>query len=624
MKLFAPRNDWSMTSPAQSNWWNMAGGVGTSSGIVVNESTAMTFSGVFAALRVISETLASLPCAIVEQKDARTTRKAVDHPLWQVIHDQPNPEQDIMSFIDSQVCFQAGWGNAYAEKQYDSLGNIIALWGIHPSRIPLRNIQRNGTTPPAYDGIVAGKPGELVYYVNNDDGSATPIPASDMFHVPGVLSSNGYTGQSIIKWGANSIGIAIATETHAGAVFRNGAVTNMAIKSPKIVGPETAERLRLQWQKTFGGVQNHYKTLLLEDGMEAVPINMDPEAMQMIAARQFSITEIARWFRLPPHLLADLSQASFSNIEAEGLSFIVYSMLPWITRWEKAMQRQLLRPEEKTRYRFKFNVNGLLRGDQAARGIFYQTMFNLGAYSPNDIRGLEDENPIDGGDQYFVQGNNAVPLDKIGELTQANIDKAKAPAPQPAQSVVHVPVPVPDQADAENKKAHLAELRQQMADMIAKHETELPEQVARAVNTRSADEAGKREQQAEQAMQAVRDALQLAVQGEVGQMVRYESRATKDAAKKPLEFPEWRVTFYSKFAVKMTAAIAVFVPAAEKIGVMIDAGAVANAYASESIASLEPADAVARSEFESCVDLAIETWNERPKQLAESLFRSVA
>jgi HK97 family phage portal protein len=232
VKLFAPRNEWNVSAP-RGGWFGDVGGAMTSSGVRVDERTAELFATVVTCTRVLSETLASLPCNVLARVDDRTSRRAMDHPLWSVLHDQPNPEQDIVAWMDSQVAFQMNWGNAYAEIQRDTLGQVVALWPIHPSRIPLKNIVRNGTSPDDYDGIVAGQPGEIVYYVDNDDGSKTPIPASDMLHVPGVLSTNGVTGQSLIRKGAGAIGIAIATEQHAGAIFRNGAVTNIALKSPK-------------------------------------------------------------------------------------------------------------------------------------------------------------------------------------------------------------------------------------------------------------------------------------------------------------------------------------------------------------------------------------------------------
>jgi HK97 family phage portal protein len=178
--------------------------------------------------------------------------------------------------------------------------------------------------------------------------------------------------------------------------------------------------------------------------MEPVPINMDPESTQLIASRRYSSEQITGLYRVPPHLAGDLSHAiGVSNIESQGLSFVVYTMLPWIVRWEKAMKRQLLTSREKSTYVFKFNVAGLLRGDQTARAGYYQTLFNLGVVSPNDIREAEDMNPIEGGDQYFIQGNNAVPLDKIADLVQAQIDKAKAPPqPPPVQSSL-LPAPEP-------------------------------------------------------------------------------------------------------------------------------------------------------------------------------------
>ena len=464
MKLFAPRNDWSMTS--SSSWWPLMGSVPTTSGVMISKENALGLSPVFAATRVISETLASLPLNTFEVVDARTTRKAMSHPLYSLLHDEPNPEQDIMSWLDMQVAFQINWGNAYAEVQRNGIGEIVALWPIHPSRIPLTNIRRNGSNPFK---IQAGQPGELVYWVNNDDGTATPIPAVDMLHVPGVMSSNGITGKSIIEIGANSLGIAMATDEHAGSFFRNGAVANVALKTTAKLGKEAADRLREQWQRVFGGSKNHYKTIILEEGMEPFPFSISPENSQLLNSRQFSVTEVARWYRLPPHMLADLSRSNFSNIEAENLSFVVHSMIPWITRWEKALRRQLLKGAEKSKYILKFNVNGLLRGDSAARASFYQAMFNLGAFSPNDIRGYEDLNPVEGGDQYFVQGNNSVPLTKIGEQAQANIAKTEAEteriANPPAPALVQAPNP--DQT-ATNQR--LIELRKLQEDLIHKVE----------------------------------------------------------------------------------------------------------------------------------------------------------
>lgn len=438
MKLFAPKNNWDIKS--SESWWPLVGTIQTSSGVAITEESALALSAFSCGVRCISETISSLPCHLLERKDERTTRKATDHSLYRIVHDQPNPEQDSMLHFDSQISLQVGWGDAYAEVERFA-GEVIGLWPIHPSRIPLRNIRRNTGDPTE---INAGEPGEIVYYVNNDDGSESPIPASSMLHVAGLLSRNGITGRGVVKLGANALGIARATEDHAGAFFKNGANPNLAIKSPKIVSKETADRLRLQWQQVFGGVRNHYKTILLEDGMEAVPFTMSPEQSQLILARQYSVVEVARLLRLPPYFLMDLTQGKYNNLEAQGQDLVVYSLMPWIVRWEKAMQRQLLADAEKKKYKFKFNVMGLLRGDQQARAMFYQAGFNMGVLSPNDIRELEDLNPVEGGDQRFVPANNLVPLETIGKLAQANLEKLEADTERAKR-----PDPVPVQAPAE-------------------------------------------------------------------------------------------------------------------------------------------------------------------------------
>lgn len=318
-----PKNDWSMTSDC--SWWPFMGRTMTTSGIRVDERSGQAYSAVFCSLRILSETLATLPAQLLEQTDQRTTKKAIDHPLWRIVHDIPNPEQDSMQFFDMQTALLAGWGDCYAEIVRDDFGGVRALTPIHPSRIPVRNITRNQTDPSYWHEITVGQPGEIIYWVMNDDATETPIPASDMLHVTGVLSENGITGKSIIRAGADSIGVAIATEQHAGAFFRNGASPNIAITSPKTLGKEAADRLRLQWQQVFGGVANHYKTIFLEDGMAVSPFNISPEDSQLLGARQFGVSEIARWFRIPPHMLYDLTRSTYSNIESQGQDFISYS-----------------------------------------------------------------------------------------------------------------------------------------------------------------------------------------------------------------------------------------------------------------------------------------------------------
>lgn len=597
MKFFAPKNNWDMRS--DSSWWPMLGSAQSSAGVRVSHDSAMTYSAVFAATRVISETLASLPFRIMEQVDERTRRKAMDHALWPILHDQPNPEQDIMAFLDFQVAIQVNWGNCFAEMQRDSTGKVVALWPIHASRIPKCNIKRNPRRgEPGWDRVVAGQLGEKVYYVRNDDGTVTPLPASDMLHIPGVQPDDGY-GRSIVIAGAETIGIALATERHAGAFFRNGAVSNMAIKSPKMVKKETAEYLREQWQKTFGGVHNHYKTLLLEDGMEPVSFSIAPEASQLIEARKFSIREIARIYRVPPHMIADMLDGVRANVEAEGISFVVNTMRPWVVRWEKALRRQLLTEEEKRTYFFNVNMMGLLRGDSAARAQYYKMRFDMGSLSPNDIRELEDENPVDGGDQYFVAANNLMPLDKIGELAQAQIDKLNEPAPVPAG-------PQPDEGDPDEEVED-----KRWAEVLARLDHQ---------DTLDMERLAIRQQKVQESEELLREGLRVAIEARITGLTEYECRAIRQATNKPGGFPTWQTEFYGEMCGKLADALRPFVKPAERLGFEFNADAVAGNYCSDSMKLLEPLLDVSCGQLAEVADGIVSLWSQRPSGVADFII----
>lgn len=598
MKFFAPKNDWSMASG--SSWWPLAGSVATPAGINVSEEVALTFSAVFAALRVLSEAMLCMPIQTKLQKDSRTADNATDHPLWSILHDVPNPEMDIATFMDMQTVMQAGWGNAYAEVQRDSVRNIKALWPIHPSRIPLSNIRRNSRNPSNWSRIHVGQPGELVYWVENDSGDPTPIPASDMLHIPGVMSSNGLTGRSLILQGRNAIGTAIATEQHTSAFFRNGAVSNVAIKSIKPVGKETADRLREQWQKTFGGVHNHYKTLLLEDGMEPVPFSIDPAAAQLIAARQFGVTDIARVFRVPPHMLADLTRATYSNIESQSLDFLIYTMTPWVIRWEKALGRQLLTDEGRRQYRFKFNMNAMLRGDSASRAALYEALFKLGAFSPNDIREKEDLNPVPGGDQRFIQANNMFPLDKAAEKADAEIERLKKDA-EPD------PVPPVESVEAEEVEA----IRKLRDDLIAKVELR---------DTQEVERLAIRQQRLDETENAARDAVRLAIAARVAGLTHTEMRSVREAAGKPETFLIWQGKFYDDFRGKLASALAPFQVAADRLGFTFDAAVLATDYVTDSTAALASLADLPCDKLESHAETAVADWADRPQRLARYII----
>jgi HK97 family phage portal protein len=623
--------------------WRYMGGMPTVTGKRVSEEMALTFAPVMAATRIITEAVASLPLSTLEQVDERTKLPAVNHPLWTVLHDIPNPEQDKMSWFDMQVMFQVNWGNAYAEIQRVGQ-DIVALWPIHPSRLPTCNITRNPTSPPGIYQIRAGQPGEIVYWVRNDDGTLTPIPASDMLHVPGILSTNGITGQSIVRYAANAIGIGMATEEHAGAFFKNGASFSLAIVSDKIVGKEAAARLRESWQQTYGGSGNSYKTLIMEDGMKPMPLSTEPDKSQLTLARQFSVSEVARFWKVPPHMIGDLSKATFSNIEQQYLEFVVQSLGPWVQRWEKAMFRQLLTPEEQKRFFFRFNMNAMLRGDTAARSAFYSALFQLGAISPNDIRELEDWNPVEGGDTRFIPGNNLIPLTKAVEMADAQIKKLSEPAPAPQapgkppenerDDLIRILV---ERHTATPEPLDFTTILQRIDEIPAKTVKNLPAppeivppdtSALEAVAVREAKVADERAA-LEARLQAERETtdavLARALKKGIDGLASREAKALLGAKERTKLLPDWRNTFYSTFRKIFEHELGEFAPEFERCGVILDLPWAADLYVSESIGDLKKLDqSAANGDYDyvkECTQNLVKTiWTNRPQMLSEAVI----
>ena len=229
----------------------------------------------------------------------------------------------------------------------------------------------------------------------------------------------------------NAIGLAIATEEFGSKFFANGAAPSGVLEHPGTI--KDPQRVREAWQSQFGGSQNSGKIAVLEEGMKYTPISISPEQAQFLETRKFQINEIARIFRVPPHMLADLEKSSFSNIEQQSLEFVKYTLDPWVIRWEQSIQRTLLTPEEKKSYFVKFNVEGLLRGDYQSRMNGYATARQNGWMSANDIRELENLDRIpteDGGDLYLINGN-MLPLGNAGAFANINTEKEETDPDEP-------------------------------------------------------------------------------------------------------------------------------------------------------------------------------------------------
>lgn len=369
----------------------------TTSGKTVNERTAMQTTAVYACVRILAEAIAGLPLHIYRYRLDGGKERISQHPLYYLLHNEPNPEMTSFVFRETLMSHLLLWGNAYAQVIRDGLGRVLGLYPLLPNKM---DVHRSAS-------------GELVYtyYRDVDESGLKPkggyitLRRDEVLHIPG-LGFDGLVGYSPIAMAKNAIGMAMATEEYGASFFANGANPGGVLEHPGVV--KDPKRVRESWNTVYQGSANAHRIAVLEEGMKFHQIGIPPEEAQFLQTRKFQINEIARIFRVPPHMVGDLEKSSFSNIEQQSLEFVKYTLDPWVVRWEQALQQSLLLPSEKPRYFVKFNVDGLLRGDYQSRMSGYATARQNGWMSANDIRELEDMNRIpaeEGGDLYLVNGN---------------------------------------------------------------------------------------------------------------------------------------------------------------------------------------------------------------------------
>ena len=375
---------------------------GTASGKYVTERSAMQMTAVYCCVRILSEAVASLPLQFYRYTDDGGKEKAVDHPLYFLLHDEPNPEMTSFIFRETLMTHLLLWGNAYSQIIRNGKGEVVALYPLMPDRMKVDRDEHGRLyyEYTVYDSDdVDGRKG------TDKVGRTVRLQPHDVLHIPG-LGFDGLVGYSPIAMAKNAIGLAIATEEYGSKFFANGAAPSGVLEHPGTI--KDPSKVRESWQATFGGSGNSNKIAVLEEGMKYTPISISPEQAQFLETRKFQIDEIARIFRVPPHMIGDLEKSSFNNIEQQSLEFVKYTLDPWVSRWEQAMVRALLTPDEKKKYFFKFNVDGLLRGDYQSRMNGYATARQNGWMSANDIRELENLDRIpaeQGGDLYLINGN---------------------------------------------------------------------------------------------------------------------------------------------------------------------------------------------------------------------------
>ncbi len=405
MGLFDKLKTRSLENPATpisnpANWLvESMGGVKSSSGQLVNESTALSISAVWACVRIISETVASLPLMIYERTD-NGKKLAFNHPLYKILHDEPNQDITSMSWRESKGAHVLLRGNGYSFiNRNPTSAKVNSITLLDPGNVLAHRVN-----------------GELAYKVTIN-GTAHNISPSDIIHIAG-LGFDGITGYSPIAISRDNLGLSLATQEFGSKFFDNGAVLNGILEHPAAMGTEAISEFKKSWKDMFTGTSNAFKTAILEEGMTYKQIGIAPEDAQYLQTRKFQLSEIARIYRVPPHMLADLEKSSFSNIEQQSLDFVIHTLRPWLVRWEQELNRKLLSDSDRAKFFIKFKIEGLLRGDQKSRYESYQIGIKSGFMSPNDARSLEDLNRIKNGDIYLRPSN----MEPINQAPKRKID----------------------------------------------------------------------------------------------------------------------------------------------------------------------------------------------------------
>lgn len=391
----------------------------TTSGKPVNERTAMQTTAVYACVRILAEAVASLPLHVYEYQDDGGKKQVHDHPLYYLLHDEPNPEMTSFVFRETLMSHLLIWGNAYAQIIRDGAGRVLGLYPLLPDKMDVQRDDRGN-----------------IYYVYSRNSDENPmfkeygdirLKAEDVLHIPG-LGFDGLIGYSPIAMAKNAVGMTLACEEYGASFFANGANPGGVLEHPGVL--KDPSKVRESWNSVYRGVNNAHKIAVLEEGMKYQQIGIPPEEAQFLETRKFQINEIARLYRIPPHMVGDLDKSSFSNIEQQSLEFVKYTLDPWVIRWEQSLQRSLLLPGEKGKYFIKLNVDGLLRGDYQSRMNGYAVGRQNGWFSANDIREMENMNPIpdeQGGNLYLINGA-MTKLEDAGAFAKTDTGQQNTPA----------------------------------------------------------------------------------------------------------------------------------------------------------------------------------------------------
>jgi len=404
VRAAARRAFWSRDKPgddtSNDTWRTLRFGTSLT-GMEVNEFSAMQLTAVYACIRAISESIASLPVQVYRKlPDGKGQEIASNHPLYYLLHNAPNSKMTSFEWRETKQAHLLSWGNTYSQIIRNGYGNVHSLYPLKPDRVkPYLN--DNGELEYEYRQEIKGPARFKIVTLSQDD----------VLHIPG-LGFDGLIGYSPIQMAAKALGLAMATEEFGSQFFGNGAIPSGILKFHDDKTRTQVDEAQKIWEEKYGG-KNRNKIAVIGGGAEFKTVTIPPDQAQFLETRRFQLNEIARIFRMPPHMIGDLEKSSFNNIEQMSLEFVMYTLEPWALRWEQALEMALLRPEERQYYTIRLNLDGLLRGDYKTRMEGYRIGISNGFLSPNDVRKLENMNPIQNGDVYMVNGS-MVRIEDVG------------------------------------------------------------------------------------------------------------------------------------------------------------------------------------------------------------------
>lgn len=379
------------------------GGGASVTGRSVTPELSLSIAAVWACVRVICDNVASLPIHLLRRLDERGKDRATSHPLYRLLHDEPNPWMTPFTFKETLQGHLLLWGNAYAEIVRDRAGQPVALWPLRPPDVYA--IKRAASGELLYTYRVPMRGGTVLDQTGMPQaGEIVEIPQRDMFHLRG-LSGNGVVGYSPITLHREALGLALAAEEYGARFFGNNARPGGVLQAKGRLRADAVASLKESWETAHRGLSEAHRVAILEEGIEWKQVGIPPEDAQFLETRQFQLTEISRIFRVPPHKISDLNRATYSNVDKQEQQFMLDALRPWLVRWEEQISKDLIVPRERASYFAEFLMEAQWRADIKTRYDAYSKGRQWGWLSANDIREFENMNPVEGGDDYWMPVN---------------------------------------------------------------------------------------------------------------------------------------------------------------------------------------------------------------------------